>query len=77
MGQYHGMTYILNVKRFYFVQTQEKKSTLRCASLRGVEFFPMGKEERGGAAQGGFVLWFLFTKDFSVNTVGTGNGASN
>ena len=60
MGQYHGMTYILNVKRFYFVQTQEKKSTLRCASLHGVEFFLMGKEERGGAAQGGFLLLGLF-----------------
>ena len=41
-------------------QTQEKKSTLRSASLRGVEFFPMGKEERGGAAQGGFLLLLLF-----------------
>ena len=41
-------------------QTQENKSTLRYASLRGVEFFLMGKEERGGAAQGGFVLLFLF-----------------
>ena len=34
-------------------QKQENKSTLRCASLRGVEFFPY-------AAQGGFVLLFLF-----------------
>ena len=45
----------------YYKQTQEKKSTLRCASLRGVEFFPVGKEERGGAAQGGFLLLSLFT----------------
>ena len=33
---------------------------MRCASLRGVEFFPMEKEERGGAALGGFLLLGLF-----------------
>ena len=42
-------------------QNEEKKSTLRCASLRGVEFFPHGKRgEREGAAQGGFLLFILF-----------------
>ena len=45
-------------------QTQENKSTLRYASLRGVEFFLMGKEERGGAAQGGFLLLGLFIRIF-------------
>ena len=46
----------------HYKQTQEKKSTLRCASLRGVEFFPHGKRgEGGGAAQGGFLLLGLFT----------------
>ena len=37
-----------------FNQTQEKKSTLRCASLRAVEFFPHGKRgerERGRSAR--------------------------
>ena len=43
-----------------YKQNEEKKYTLRCASLRGVVFFPMGKEERGGAAQGGFLLFILF-----------------
>ena len=36
----------------YNKQTQEKKSTLRCASLRGVEFFPHGERgERGRSAR--------------------------
>ena len=35
-----------------YKQTQEKKSTLRCASLCGVEFFPHGKRgERGRSAK--------------------------
>ena len=33
---------------------------MRCASLRGVEFFPMGKEEREGAALGTILLLFIF-----------------
>ena len=42
-------------------QKQENKCPLRCASLRGVEFFPHGKrEEREGAALGTFVLLFIF-----------------
>ena len=43
-------------------QKQENKGPLRCASLRGVEFFPMEKEEREGAAFGTFVLLFIFTQ---------------
>ena len=39
---------------------KEKKCSLRYALMRGVEFFPMGKEEREGAAQGGFLLLGLF-----------------
>ena len=41
-------------------QKQENKCPLRCASLRGFEFFQMGKEDREGAAFGTFVLLFIF-----------------
>ena len=60
MGRLDNYNVYLHTYTLRYKQTQEKKSTLRCASLRGVEFFPMGKEERGGAAQGGFLLLGLF-----------------
>ena len=41
-------------------QKQENKCPLRCTSLPGVEFFPMRKEEREGAALGTCVLLFMF-----------------
>ena len=44
-----------------YKQKQENKCPLRCASLRGVEFFPHGKRgEKEGAALGTFVLLFIF-----------------
>ena len=60
MGRLDNYNVYLHTYTLRYKQTQEKKSTLRYASLRGVEFFPMGKEERGGAAQGGFLLFILF-----------------
>ena len=48
--------------QYEYKQKQENKGPLRCASLRGVEFFPMEKEEREGAAFGTFVLLFIFTQ---------------
>ena len=62
MGRLDNYNVYLHTYTLRYKQTQEKKSTLRYASLRGVEFFPMGKEERGGAAQGGFVLLILFIR---------------
>ena len=56
----YDIIFSIREHRLYSKQNEEKKSTLRCASLRGVEFFPMGKEEREGAAQGGFLLFILF-----------------
>ena len=61
MGRLDNYNVYLHTYTLRYKQTQEKKSTLRYASLRGVEFFPMGKEERGGAAQDGFLLLGLFT----------------
>ena len=64
MGRLDNYNVYLHTYTLRYKQTQEKKSTLRYASLRGVEFFPMGKEERGGAAQGGFLLLGLFIRIF-------------
>ena len=50
----------IKVSFYSYKQQQENKCPLRCASLRGVEFFPMGKEEREGAALGTIVLLFIF-----------------
>ena len=60
MGRLDNYNVYLHTYTLRYKQTQEKNSTLRCTSLRGVEFFPIGKEERGGAAQGGFLLFILF-----------------
>ena len=60
MGRLDNYNVYLHTYTLRYKQTQEKKSTLRYASLRGVEFFPMGKEEREGAALGTFVVLLIF-----------------
>ena len=52
MGRLDNYNVYLHTYTLRYKQTQEKKSTLRCASLRGVEFFPHGKRgERGRSAR--------------------------
>ena len=55
----------LKSENFYFSTTfkhkQEKKCLMRCALFTWCWVFPMGNEERGGAAQGTILLLFLFT----------------
>ena len=52
MGRVDNYNVYLHTYTLRYKQTQEKKSTLRCASLRGVEFFPHGKRrERGRSAR--------------------------
>ena len=57
MGRLDNYNVYLHTYTLRYKQTQEKKSTLRYASLRGVEFFPMGKEERGAQRKVDFFSW--------------------
>ena len=57
MGWVDNYNVYLHTYTLRYKQTQEKKSTLRCASLRGVEFFPHEKRREGAQRKVDFFSW--------------------
>ena len=58
MGRVDNYNVYLHTYTLRYKQTQEKKSTLRCASLRGVEFFsPWEKRREGAQRKVDFFSW--------------------